>query len=60
MVTTRSQSNGNSRIERTELGTFSNDDNDTSVAELSSRNYIREYHTKKLCYLGKQIMKGIE
>ena len=38
MVTTRSQSNRDNRIERTEMDTFSDDDDNISVADLYSRN----------------------
>ena len=42
MVITRSQSNRNSRIEQTEMDTFSDEDISTSIPDLSSRNYFPE------------------
>ena len=50
MVTTRAQSNRDSRIEQTETDTSSNDDSITKVTDFSSRTYFPE-NIEELCHL---------
>ena len=48
MVITRSSTNRNSRIERTEMNTFSDEDSNTSKLELSSRDYFAEINEEAM------------